>query len=634
MTVSAAPTTDRSWPELSSPPGGVEGAGRKDSAVIVGLESYAAVSPVPGALLNANDWHSYLTGFLRVPLERTALLRDNEATRESIEEKVRDAAASVEPGGTLWFVFIGHGAPSKDGKDGLLVGWDAQQRADSLFARSVSKQELLKAMAKGRQARAVVLVDACFSGRTPEGAPLVPGLQPLILTAAGAPSQLAASRAIVMTAARSDQFAGPLPGGSRPAFSYLALGALRGWADEARSGTTTPEALIAYVGKSLRSLQARQQPELTAFNGGQSFSVGREKGPDLGQLARSLPAAPAPASGSAFQFSSLPALPRSRAPETFAPAASNLDMGSVDVDSLEKYDAAVKLDKSGAAPEEKAAAWRKLAGKAPAFADRAEKRAKQWDAFAAQEALTEAAREERLPARDADWVKLGKLLTLDVVSAGDKLRWSGQFVTAYLDMPGLEAEMVEKLGPHLQPELRKRLAGRNFARAEKLARYSADGFSLSLSEKWKLVSGGREDDDYGRHLFTDEAAGRKLLVLRLRPYKPRKVSGGILFMVISAQEFIQQMVRGHMLVQEIVEQPGTFEIAGNVYQTLTRKVIREENGFCMLTADELCKGSLQQFAATKAGENVYVLAFLSPLDSAPLPSKDLRAIARSFQLQL
>ena len=30
----------------------------------------------------------------------------------------------------------------------------------------------------------------------------------------------------------SDSFAGPLPGGGRPAFSYLMLGALRGWADE------------------------------------------------------------------------------------------------------------------------------------------------------------------------------------------------------------------------------------------------------------------------------------------------------------------------------------------------------------------------------------------------------------------
>ena len=32
----------------------------------------------------------------------------------------------------LWFVFIGHGAPARDGQDGLLVGFDAQQKARSL----------------------------------------------------------------------------------------------------------------------------------------------------------------------------------------------------------------------------------------------------------------------------------------------------------------------------------------------------------------------------------------------------------------------------------------------------------------------------------------------------------------------
>lgn len=51
--------------------------------------------------------------------------------RQSAHEK----AAEVEPGGTLWFVFVGHGAPSKDAKDGVLIGVDAQQRADSLYAR-------------------------------------------------------------------------------------------------------------------------------------------------------------------------------------------------------------------------------------------------------------------------------------------------------------------------------------------------------------------------------------------------------------------------------------------------------------------------------------------------------------------
>jgi len=59
-------------------------------------------------------------------------------------------------------------------KDGVLVGFDAQQDADSLYARSLAQGELQSLFAKGAQARTVVLLDACFSGRAGGGAPLVP----------------------------------------------------------------------------------------------------------------------------------------------------------------------------------------------------------------------------------------------------------------------------------------------------------------------------------------------------------------------------------------------------------------------------------------------------------------------------
>jgi hypothetical protein len=196
------------WPDLSSPTAAA-GGGERDAAVIVGAENYAFVAKVPGARQNAQDWQAYLTESRKVPLEKVALLRDNEATLEELEAAAEKAAVQVERGGTLWFVFIGHGAPSKDGKDGLLVGADAQQRADSLFARSLPRRKLLSLLDKGAQARTVVLIDACFSGRSPAGDALVAGLQPLIITRETL-GQLD-GRTVLMTAAKSDQFAGPLP---------------------------------------------------------------------------------------------------------------------------------------------------------------------------------------------------------------------------------------------------------------------------------------------------------------------------------------------------------------------------------------------------------------------------------------
>jgi hypothetical protein len=142
LTASSAVRADDLWPSLSAPLKAT-GGGEKDAAVIVGAENYLMVAKVPGARRNAEDWQAYLTGTLKVPSESISLLRDNEATLEKMRRYASQAAARVQPGGTLWFVFIGHGAPSKDGADGLLVGADAQQDPDGLYARSLPRNELL-----------------------------------------------------------------------------------------------------------------------------------------------------------------------------------------------------------------------------------------------------------------------------------------------------------------------------------------------------------------------------------------------------------------------------------------------------------------------------------------------------------
>ena len=114
------------WPALDQPP--VVGGGSADAAVIVGIEDYTFVEDIPGAVRNAQDWYTYLRQARQVPPANIRLLRDAEATDVQIQQALRDALQQVKPGGTLWFVFIGHGAPAADG-GGLLVGVDAQRTA-------------------------------------------------------------------------------------------------------------------------------------------------------------------------------------------------------------------------------------------------------------------------------------------------------------------------------------------------------------------------------------------------------------------------------------------------------------------------------------------------------------------------
>jgi formylglycine-generating enzyme required for sulfatase activity len=273
---------DVSWPDLADP-APMLGGGTRDAAVVVGISGYAFVSPVPGADANAKGWYSYLAETRGVPTENIRLLIDSHATREGILKAAREAAQRAGRTGTLWFVFIGHGAPAADGEDGLLVGMDAQQQADSLQERGVRRGELLALLA-GSKARAIhVVIDACFSGRGSDGGAIVPGLQPLVTVAAPRPAK---PRMVILTAAKGDQFAGPLPGEDRPAFSYLVLGGLRGWA-AAQGKQVTSGDLWRYAKRVLEStLRGREQtPELIGDEKAVFGTSAGEEGPDLPRMA-------------------------------------------------------------------------------------------------------------------------------------------------------------------------------------------------------------------------------------------------------------------------------------------------------------------------------------------------------------
>lgn len=113
------------WPDLGTPPMR-QGGGQNDAAVIVSIEKYAIAPPVQGANQNGRDWYVYFARGLGIPTSRIRWLKDNNGAKEMIGLAVDDMAKEVQKGGKLWFVFIGHGVPAKDGKEGMLVGYDAQ----------------------------------------------------------------------------------------------------------------------------------------------------------------------------------------------------------------------------------------------------------------------------------------------------------------------------------------------------------------------------------------------------------------------------------------------------------------------------------------------------------------------------
>ena len=275
---------DTAWPDLSVPKIAFK-KNATDVALIVSVEDYAYVTDVRGAGKNAADWQTYFTDVQGITTDNIIWLQDGEATKEKVEAAALTVSKMTQEDGRLWFVFIGHGAPSKSGDDGILVLADAQQDPQSLYSRSISQEWLLKNFEKGRHSETIAIVDACFSGRTESGGALAEGLQPLI-----ASQDLYVGNTSILSAGKHDEFAGPLPGSipiaDRPAFSYLALGALLGWADINSDKEISLQEVSDYTNLALKTtLVGREQhPQLVTDTPEAILGIGTMSGPEFSDI--------------------------------------------------------------------------------------------------------------------------------------------------------------------------------------------------------------------------------------------------------------------------------------------------------------------------------------------------------------
>ena len=265
------------WPEVSSdlPPNGL---GENDAAVIIGISDYYQLPDINNADQNAADWNRYLQKTRGLAGPNVRMMVNAEATKENILAAVTDATHQVKPGGTLWFVYVGHGAPAPSHDDGLILGSDTQISENSLVARGVAQKDILAIIDSGPQKDAVVIFDACFSGSTGDGVPLVPGSQATVPVKR---VEVSAGRSAILSA--SDVVAGPLPRHDRPAFSYLMLGAMRGWADGNNDKTVMLNEAFDYTSLVLRTM-VRGRTQVPSLRGNKQVTMSlnaAEEGPDL-----------------------------------------------------------------------------------------------------------------------------------------------------------------------------------------------------------------------------------------------------------------------------------------------------------------------------------------------------------------
>jgi len=423
--------TAQDWPDFASPARAV-GGGENDAGLIVAIERYSNVPGVQGAKANGLAWFDYLVCTRKTPVDRVHMLFNDQATRERILKEASWVASSVRKGGQVWFIFIGHGAPVHNGKEPAFLGYDVQQAVDSLEARGVTLSEVSSRLQSSEASRIVIISDACFFGRLPDGASIVKNLQPLVVTQV---SPLADPRFLVLTAAKGNQFAGPLPGLGRPAFSYLLLGALRGWADKDKDGNVTASEARDFTAMVIKTLvrDREQDPDLV---GDEGFVLGKspgEPGPDLAGLARRQVQG-----DNTFRVTELAPLPTVTVPKALETSVGAMDFRNVDVETMEQYDRVVRLDESNPRPGEeedlakkKAQAWKELAQRAPSLREQALRRASEWEEHARQLRALKETRPARINARERDWANLVRLLDLEAIPWERKRMWAEEFVEAY-----------------------------------------------------------------------------------------------------------------------------------------------------------------------------------------------------------
>jgi len=262
--LSAVSASAQQWPDLFKPLP-KQYSGEKDAALIISISDYAFLPDIPGANENAQAWFQHLTVTRGIPTTQVQWIQDNEATVVAIRKALNQLVADTRPGGVAWVLYIGHGAPAQDGNDGVLVAVGAQNTVEELYANSIAQKELLKALEEGKQARSVVFIDACFSGdASGTGKQLATSTMPTLPEKVAPPE--GKKPVLVLSAGTSRQFAGALPGAKVPAFSYLALGAMRGWADEDSNGQVTAGEAIRYINAVMRTtVKGRTQtPQLNS----------------------------------------------------------------------------------------------------------------------------------------------------------------------------------------------------------------------------------------------------------------------------------------------------------------------------------------------------------------------------------
>jgi metacaspase-1 len=245
-------------------------------ALLVGVASYARVSPLPECVLNdAQDLATLLQspargGYLDTNVE---LLLDRDATAERFRLGLRRLAEQAHPDDTVVVFFSGHGLRRADGDrpEAYLLPIDYDPRG--LARTALSATELTRLLTAIRAKRLVVLLDACHAGGAAQlktgnaTATFKSGLDDKTYETLGR----GAGR-VVIASSRADELSCVLPGMKNSLFTAYLLEALGGAAASDDEDFVRVLDVFHHISENV-PLRATQHPILKAQDVENNFPI-------------------------------------------------------------------------------------------------------------------------------------------------------------------------------------------------------------------------------------------------------------------------------------------------------------------------------------------------------------------------
>lgn len=245
------------WAEDPPPLAPIRGGGRarRDAALVIAIEDYAAIPDATAASADADAFTGFLVGNADVPA--SSVTRLDNPTVEQMRAALGALKSHVRKKGTLWVYVAGHGGVDADGAR-IVLPADVPAGFDAV--RGLPLSELVTVADGTHAARAVVVVDAGFGGIGRGGQELYPGQHFTLLSALPVPK---ASNTTLWSATTTAEPSALYAAAGHSMFSYMAVGALRGWADgalgTATDGVVTLAEAQAWVNKQVRAVGGPSQ---------------------------------------------------------------------------------------------------------------------------------------------------------------------------------------------------------------------------------------------------------------------------------------------------------------------------------------------------------------------------------------